>query len=98
MPVPFGETPLRRLLLLVVTIVVAVAIGLGFGIAQAADPRLTEADQALQKAAALLEASQTGGTVSAQAQKRFDKAVAQALEDVADARAEIVVAIEAADS
>lgn len=35
----------------------------GFAVvAQAADPRLTEADQALQKAEALLLASQTEGT------------------------------------
>jgi sensor histidine kinase regulating citrate/malate metabolism len=98
MPTPFGQTPVRRLVLIVVTVVAVVVVGVGVGIARAADQRLTEADMALQKAAALVEASQTGGTVSPQAQKRFDKAVAQALEDIADARAEIVLAIEAADS
>ena len=98
MPALFGQRPTRRFLLIVVMVVAVVVVGVGVGIARAADPRLTEADMALQKAAGLLEASQSGGTVSPQAQKRFDKAVAQALENIADARAEIVLAIEAADS
>jgi hypothetical protein len=84
--------------LVLVFVLLAVATAYSIGIARAADPRLTEADQALQKAAALLEASQTGGTVSPQAQKRFDKSIAQGLTDIAAARAEIVAAIEAADS
>jgi hypothetical protein len=48
------------------------------GIARAADPRLDEADLALQKAVALLEASQTGG-VDPKTQRLFDKAVARAI-------------------
>jgi hypothetical protein len=88
----------RRVLLVAVTVLSALLLGFGIGIAHAADPRLDEADQALQKAYALVEASQTGGTVSAKAQNRFDKAVGNALADIEDARAEIVEAKLAADS
>lgn len=93
----FDQSLVRRLLAFAAVLLVLGAVAVG-GIAHAADQRLTEADMALQKAAALLEASQTGGTVSPQAQKRFDKAVASALDDIANARAEILIAIEAADS
>jgi hypothetical protein len=98
MPTTHATRTAPRALLLAVVLLVAVVAAYSIGVARAADPRLTEADMALQKAAALLEASQTGGTVSPQAQKRFDKAIAQGLADVASARAEIVAAIEAADS
>ncbi len=63
------------------------ALGVWIGIARAADPRLDEADLALQKAVALLEASQTGG-VDPKTQRLFDKAVARAIGDVEDARAQ----------
>ena len=87
----------QRVLVLVALALSAVAIGLGVGIAQAADQRLDEADLALQKAYALVEASQTGA-VSPKAQKEFDKAVAQALVDITSARAEIVAAKAAVDN
>ena len=90
------QRPRRALVALAVLVSVA-AIGFGVGAANAADPRLDEADAALQKAQALLEASQTGG-VSDQAQHRFDKAVAHAIADVEAARQEIVDAKDAVDN
>jgi hypothetical protein len=78
--------------------VVAVTVaGFGVGVAGAADPRLDEADAALQKAQALLEASQSGG-IPPQAQRRFERAVAKAIADVEDARARIVEAKLAVDA
>jgi hypothetical protein len=74
-----------------------VALGVWIGIARAADPRLDETDLALQKAVALLEASQTGG-VDPKTQRLFDKAVARAIADVEDARASITDAKNAVDN
>lgn len=54
-------------------------------------------DLALRKAHALVEALQTGGDVSDEAQQ-FDKALADALADFSAARAEIVAAKLAADN
>jgi hypothetical protein len=51
----------RRLLLVVAVAIGAAALGYGIGVATAADPRLDEADAALQKADALLADSQSGG-------------------------------------
>jgi hypothetical protein len=82
----------RRLLLLVAAVLAAVALGYGIGAATAADPRLDEADAALQKADALLAASQSGGGLSDQDQHKFDKAVGRARDDVADARLRIAEA------
>jgi hypothetical protein len=76
--------------------VCAAALGIGIGVAQAADPRLDEADASLQKAEALLQVSQPGVT-SERAQKEFAKAVARAIADVEDARAQIVDAKAAVD-
>ena len=73
------------------------ALGYGIGVAVAADPRLDEADAALQKAQALLEASETGG-VSDKAQHRFDRAVARAIGAVEQARTEIIEAKAAVDN
>jgi hypothetical protein len=87
-----------RLLMLFAVMLAAASLSYAIGVATAADPRLDEADLALQKAQALLEASQTGGGVSDQAQHRFDKAVARAILDVEDARAEIVDAKAAVDT
>jgi hypothetical protein len=81
----------RRLLLIVAAVIAAVALGYGIGAATAADPRLDEADLALQKADALLTASQSGG-LSDQDQHKFDKAIARARDDVADARLRIAEA------
>ena len=86
-----------RVFVLVAVALSAVAVGLGVGIAEAADPRLDDADAALQKAYALVDASQTGG-VSPKAQKKFDKAIAEALADITSARAAIVDAKAAVDN
>jgi hypothetical protein len=83
-----------RLLLIVVT---AVVLGLWIGVARAADPRLDEADLALQKAEGLLEAAQSGST-DTKVQHRFDRAVARAIENVERARARIVDAKDAVDN
>ena len=87
----------RRLLMTVAALASVAAISYGAGFATAADPRLDEADAALQKAAALLEASQTGGA-SQQVQHRFDKAVVRAVADIEDARQQIVEARAAVDN
>jgi hypothetical protein len=89
--------PRRSQVLLVAATVSAAVLGFGIGVAGAADPRLDEADAALQKAQALLEASQSGG-VSEQAQHRFEKAVARAIADVEDARKQIAEAKAAVDN
>ena len=88
----------RRALVIGGAVASAVAIGVGVGVAQAADERLDEADLSLQKAAALLEASETGGNVSPKAQKRFDQAVARAIANVEKARVNIVKAKDAVDN
>jgi len=87
----------RRVLLLGGIVACVVALAVGIGEALAADPRLDEADQALQKAGALLEASQAG-VVTDKQQKQFDRAVAKALAAVADARTQIVEAKAAVDN
>jgi hypothetical protein len=86
-----------RLLLIVVTAVAALVLGLWIGVARAADPRLDEADLALQKAEGLLEAAQSGST-DTKVQHRFDRAVARAIENVERARARIVDAKDAVDN
>jgi hypothetical protein len=91
------RTRRRRRGYVVAAILSALAVGYGVGAAIAADPRLDEADAALQKAEALLEASQTGGAPK-QVQHRFDKAVARAIADVQDARQQIVEAKDAVDN
>jgi hypothetical protein len=89
--------PRRSQLLLVAATVSAAVLGFSIGVAGAADPQLDEADAALQKAQALLEASQSG-SVSEQAQHRFQKAVARAIADVEDAREQIAEAKAAVDN
>jgi hypothetical protein len=80
-------------------VLIAAAIAFGVGVAGAADPRLDEADLALQKAEALLQASQSGLLPDqTQAQHRFEKTVERAIADVQQAREEIVAAKSAADN
>jgi hypothetical protein len=86
-----------RLLLIVVTAVAALVLALWIGVARAADPRLDEADLALQKAEGLLEAAQSGST-DTKVQHRFDRAVARAIGNVERARARIVDAKDAVDN
>jgi hypothetical protein len=93
------RSPRSLLLLAVAAVLCAAAVAFGVGVAGAADPRLDEADLALQKAQALLEASQSGLLPDqTQAQHRFDKAVARAIADVQQAREEIAAAKAAADN
>lgn len=87
----------RRALALGGAVVAAVALAYGVSIAQAADQRLDDADAALEKVAALLEASESG-PVSEKQQKRFERAVAKAIAHVEDARAQIVQAKDAVDN
>lgn len=87
----------RHVLAALALAVLGVAGGLGAGIAYAADQRLAEADLALQKAHALVQASQAG-VVDAKAQKEFDKAVTLALADIASAREHILDAQNAVDN
>jgi hypothetical protein len=87
----------RRVLLLGGIVACVVALAIGIGEAVAADQRLDEADLALQKAAALLEASQAG-VVTEKQQRQFDRAVAKALDAVAEARTQIAEAKAAVDN
>jgi hypothetical protein len=80
-----------------VAIVVAVAVGVGVGVARAHDPSLDLADAALEKSYVLLLNSQ-GPSADTKAGKQFEKSVADAMADIANARAEIAEAEAAADS
>jgi hypothetical protein len=77
----------------------ATAVGIWLGVAsvRAYDVRLDEALAALQKAAALAEAS-SAGVVSPRTQHRFDRHIEQALADIQDAMAHILAAGTAADA
>ncbi len=72
-------------------------IGFGIGVV-AHDQRLDEADLGLQKAEGLLEAAQFGFPDAAKRERAFDKSIARALQDIEDARAEIVKAALVADT
>jgi hypothetical protein len=74
----------------------AVAVGYLVAAVQAHDPRLDEAHQALQKAFALVEASQTGGAPP-QTQRLFDRHRERAMDFITRAMDEVVQAGEAAD-
>ena len=65
---------------------------------QAYDPRLDEAFQALQKAFALVEASQTGGGVTDQTQHQFDRHRERAMALITRAMEEVMMAAAVADS
>ena len=77
--------------------VLATGICLGAVIVHAYDTRLDEALAALQKAAALVEAS-SAGTVSAHTQHKFDNERAKALLSIQDAMDHILAAGLIADS
>jgi hypothetical protein len=81
------------------TLMAVFATGIGFGavLVQAYDPRLDEALAALQKAAALVEAS-SAGDVSPSTQRTFDRNLAKALANIQDAMDYILAAGIAADS
>jgi hypothetical protein len=74
----------------------AVVFGYVVAVVQAHDPRLDEAHQALQKAFALVEASQTGGAPP-QTQRLFDRHRERAMDFITRAMEEVVLAGEIAD-
>jgi hypothetical protein len=82
---------------LVLTAVLAVGIWLGAALVHAYDTRLEEALAALQKAAALVEAS-SAGEVSARTQHKFDTNRGKALASIQDAMDYIVAAGLTADA
>jgi hypothetical protein len=75
----------------------ATGIALGVVIVRAHDTRLDEALGALQKAAALVEAS-SAGVVSAHTQHKFDRELGKALASIENAMDHIVAAGAIADS
>ena len=77
--------------------VLATGMCLGVVVVRAYDTRLHEAVAALQKAAALVEAS-SAGVVSPHTQRRFDNELRKALESIQEATDHIVAAGVAADS
>jgi hypothetical protein len=81
----------------VLAAVLATGICLGGALVRAYHTRLDEAMAALQKAAALVEAS-SAGNVSAQTQHTFDRHLGKALASIQDAMNDIVAAGLAADA
>ena len=77
--------------------VLATGIRLGIEVVHAYDPRLDEALAALQKAAALVEAS-SAGDVSPRTQHRFDSERGKTVASIEDAMEHIVAAGLVADS
>ena len=80
-------------------LIAATTAGIWIGVAsvRAYDVRLEEALAALQKAAALVEASSPGG-VSPRTQNTFDRHVEKALASIEDAMEHIIAAGTAADA
>src|SRR4026207_1764349 len=89
----------RRWALQVVALISAIAVGICLGVAavRAYDVRLDEALAALQKAAALVEAS-SPGNVSPRTQNTFDRHREKALANIQDAMDHILAAGAAADA
>lgn len=83
--------------LLLIPLVLLIGMCLGVAVVRAYDLRLHEAVAALQKAAALVEAS-SAGDVSPHTQHRFDNERQKALASIQDAMDHIVAAGVAADS
>jgi len=93
------ETPVRRWAVQAVVLLSTMVAGIWLGVvyAQGHDVRLDEAFAALQKAAALVEAS-SAGQVSSSTQHRFDRHVDKALANIQDAMDHIVAAAAAAEA
>jgi hypothetical protein len=93
------HTDTRRPLIRAVALIGVFATGIWFGAAgvRAYDPRLDEALAALQKAAALVEAS-SAGVVSPQTLREFDRHRGKALASIQDAMDHILAAGLAADA
>ena len=87
----------RLLQVVLLTGVLATGMCLGIVVVHAYDTRLSEAIAALQKAAALVEAS-SAGVVSPNTQRRFDNERRKALASIQEAMDHIVDAGVAADS
>ena len=77
--------------------VLVTGICLGAAVVRAYDQRLDDALAALQKAAALVEAS-SAGVVSAHTQHKFDNELGKALASIEDAMEHIAAAGAAADA
>jgi TctA family transporter len=95
-----ANTPTQRTTARALSVLaLSAAMSFGYLIAslQAHDPRLDEAFQALQKAFALVEASQTGGGVPDQTQHQFDRHRERAMSLITRAMEEVVMAGEVAD-
>jgi hypothetical protein len=93
------QARVRRWSVQAVALISATAVGIGLGVAsvRAYDVRLDEALAALQKAAALVEAS-SAGEVSPRTQQRFDRHIEKALANIQDAVDHILAAGAAADA
>jgi hypothetical protein len=93
----------KRYSVIVLTATFVLGTGLGVALVRAHDVRLDEAMDALQKAAALVEAARTDtetttDPVSAQTQHEFDRNRAKALASIEDAMEHIAAAAAAVDS
>jgi hypothetical protein len=96
--IPLGAR-VHRWAVQAVALISATAAGIWLGVAsvRAYDVRLDEALAALQKAAALVEAS-SAGEVSPRTQQRFDRHIEKALANIQDAMDHILAAGAAADA
>ena len=93
----------RRRSAIILAATFVLGTGLGVALVQAHDVRLDEAIDALQKAAALVEAARTDtetttDPVSSQTQHEFDRNRAKALASIEDAMEHIAAAAAAVDS
>ena len=93
----------RRRSAIVLTATFVLGTGLGVALVHAHDVRLDEAIDALQKAAALVEAARTEtetttDPVSPQTQHEFDRNRAKALASIQDAMDHVAAAAEAVDT
>ena len=95
-----SETHVHRWTLHAIILLSTMAAGVWLGVAHAGahDVRLDDAFAALQKAAALVEASSTGGGVSQRTQHRFDRHIENALANIEDAMNHVLAAAAAADA
>ena len=93
------QAQVHRCAVKAVGLISAMAAGILLGVASvgAFDMRLDEALAALQKAAALVEAS-SAGAVSTKTQNTFDRHVEKALANIQDAMDDILAAGAAADA
>ena len=93
------QLPVRQWVVKAVVLASTMTVGILIGVTfvEAHDVRLDEAFSALQKAAALVEASSTD-PVSPQTQKTFDRHLQKALIDIQDAMDHVAAAAAAVDA